>query len=216
MTGPVHYDGSWAAHGLCSCQACEAAARQAASPRLAWIDRLRGLAIALMVLDHALVLVDPTNPLRYTLTRLALPLFMVTAATVHRPVTPRRLLHFAPATAVELLVATPLLGTSPGIVTTYALVAVLFDHAGPLRQRPGLLLTLGLIQALYLPLGITGYQPGLVLAWFALGRLAPTDFAAVAPRHLALLEPLGRHPLPWYVGHLLALAGVHHLALALL
>lgn len=175
--------------------------------RVRSIDRARGLAIALMVVDHLLVVIDPTNPLRYTATRLALPLFMFTAAIFHRRITRTRLLHLAPAIAAEFTVAVFVLGTFPGIVTTYALVVLAIQHIPDVHRHALALTTLGLVQALYLPLPITGYQPGIVLAWYSLGLLAASQLigSPLAHQRLSLLEPLGRHPIAFYVGHLVAL-----------
>lgn len=168
------------------------------------VDALRGLAVLLMVLDHVLVQVEPLSPLRFTVTRLSLPLFVGCAATVHRgTMRPRRV---AALLAVGLLEAVDNpwlhLGT-PGPVLLIGGTALVMCWE-PARSRAGLLGALGLLQALYLPVAWSGYQPGLVLAWWVLGVVLVDALRPLAWRFDALAF-VGRGPLRFYVAHLLIL-----------
>lgn len=179
--------------------------------RLSWVDTLRGLAVALMILDHALFVFDGPAVLRLTVTRPALPLFLFCAAAVlrGRP-SSRRTGQLVAAGIAETLLLSALGFPQPGPVLLIGLVLV---AAGRLPQvflgHPLLVGTLGLLQALYVPLPWTGYQPGLVVAWFSIGLLGAFQLADPA-RWLAARSPslaaaagwMGRRPLSLYVGHL--------------
>lgn len=180
------------------------------SGRLVVVDRLRGLAVALMVLDHVLVQLDRDSILRVTVTRPALPLFMICAAIVWKPATWRRWTVLLALALVELVLFIPLGMGVPGIVAVFALVLVVIDAVGIDRfdRWSAVFLAAGILQALYLPVGWRGYEPGLVLAWFALGRLAAAPFLELGSRVPDGFASIGRRPLVWYVGHLVALVPV--------
>lgn len=177
--------------------------------RLGWVDAVRGAAVVLMVVDHVLLQVDPGSWLRFTLTRAALPLFMVAAAAVWRGFSWRRLAAVAVAAIVEWPLTVALGMSAPGIVAVFLLVSCVLWSSPWLVHRPGLLAGLGLIQALYLPVPWAGYQPGLVAAWWALGRLAGDELRAVFewPPSFWLMW-IGRRPMRWYLGHLAAIYAV--------
>lgn len=176
--------------------------------RLEWLDRLRGLAIALMVLDHVLAVTDTSAELylRLTVTRFALPLFMICAAHVWRPLSGRNARRLGLAAIAEVALCEALDFASPGIIAIYLGLMLGLRIAPRLAERPGVLLLFGLIQAAYVPLGWGGYEPGLVLTWWALGRLAAQELEAAGQWLPTWAATLGRHPLGWYVGHLAVLA----------
>lgn len=187
------------------------AVKASTGQRVQGIDRLRGAAILLMVLDHVLVHVDYASPLRFTATRLALPAFVICAALV-RPVGAaalgrRRMLLLAGAVCAEAVLGPAAgLGT-PGPVLLITLVLV---AAPQLDRAPATFAVLGLIQALYLAPRFgphwDGYQPGMVAAWWCVGRLV-TDRERAWTEHLPRpLAVVGRHPLAWYLGHLAVIA----------
>jgi uncharacterized membrane protein len=187
--------------------------------RLSSLDALRGVAVALMVLDHSLVIVAPDSPFRYTLTRLALPLFMYCTAYTLRMFgsSNGRLVTIASA-GVLVSVASgavwPALNVRPDVclLIVGAILAVRW-------WLPALgawsLAVLGFVQALYVPLGWHGYEPGLVLGWLCVGLLAVSsrpDLCEVIGERVSWLAPVGRRALVVYVGHLGVLAVVANLA----
>lgn len=180
---------------------------QTERPRVLAIDVLRGLAIVLMVLDHVLVQVDSDSLVRSTVTRFALPLFMFAAAAVWHEF-PRVGRLFVVAVVEAFLY--PYLGMgTPGIVTVYVGLLGVLDVVGVWidLRRPYLLGVVGLVQALYVPIGWSGYEPGLVLAWWCLARCYLASEPTIRlPAWLGPLGVVGRHPLVWYVGHLLVIA----------
>lgn len=187
------------------------AAARAVTVRDVGVDALRGAAILLMVLDHVLHVVDPDSVLRtgspVAVTRLSLPLFMLAAAAVWRPLTWRRYGRLTLVGMVESVLYVVLGMGGPGIVALVVGVLLLVDVVGV----SWLVGVLGLVQARYASIGwFEGYQPGMVLLWFVLGRLAWQAGAVSCPWWLRwpVLAWVGRHPIWWYVGHLLVLVAV--------
>lgn len=179
------------------------------SNRVDWIDRLRGLALVLMVLDHVLVQIDPSNPLRYTLTRLSLPLFMAASAAVWTPdIRTRRLVLLASAATVELVASSYLGMPFPGIMLVYLVAVVPLSLWHEASSSAYWVAALGLIQALYLPVGWLGYEPGLVLAWWGLGRLGSYQLDRLGSRLPRCLASVGRWPAQLYAFHLLVLVAL--------
>ncbi len=185
--------------------------RQARSHAL---DRLRGLAIVLMVLDHALVVGAPHSLLRLTVTRLSLPLFMIVSGLLirlggqYRWLRTLELAAAAGMCAVILTLCWPTFGT-PEILAVYLLVAVPCRRL--IQRAPLAGAVLGYVQAWYWPLHWSGYQPGLVLLFLCVGSLCVRDVGELGQwgaRCPAWLEPIGRRPLAWYVGHLCVLAAI--------
>lgn len=176
------------------------------------LDRLRGLAITLMILDHVLVIFAPVSPVRTTVTRLAMPLFMVVSGLLMRLGGQYRRLRYLEAFAV-VIVVTPLLGWLwpafgvPEIVGVWLLVAITFR---PVVQRwPLTGAVVGYIWYTYWPLAWHGYQPGVVLMFLCIGSLCVRDVGEIGRLGGYLpsqLERLGRRPLLIYGGHLLVLA----------
>lgn len=194
-------------------------APSAATPRLRTLDALRGFAIVLMVVDHVIVATQTvsSNPellfeVRRSLTRLAMPLFMVVSGALwalHGAPSRRRLTQVfvaAVAVNVSLAVTWPEVGL-PEILAVWvgcALAAKLFLEA------PVEVAVLGLLFAWHYPLDWDGFQPGFVAAFVALGvlwaRTGRTGFADPLAAHLPeLFAAAGRRPLSIYVGHLVVL-----------
>lgn len=178
--------------------------------RLAWVDRLRGLAIVVMVIDHTLSQVDPDSLFRYTASRaLGLPLFMLTSATVFAgPPKRRRRVQLLAAVAAEAFLFTVLDMRTPGILFVYALLLLggVLDRASGL---PWVFATAGVVQFMWWPLPMfDAYQPGEVLLWWCLGFMATGHGALIrwAHRLPEWVGAIGRRPLAWYVGHLIVIA----------
>lgn len=181
------------------------------------LDRTRGLAIVLMIADHALVLVDPTHPARYTVTRFALPLFMLcTASTLRRArARTRRLVQVAAVgTGITVLttIAWPAFGAQPDVTLLIVLAIVATERARASWYGPALVATGALVQALYLPIGWNAYEPGLVIAWLCIARYAlaeqPDLTHRIGTRLPAVFAVPGRYPLTAYASHVTVLASV--------
>lgn len=171
----------------------------------------------LMVIDHVLVQVDPSNEWRVTVSRLGLPMFMFAAAVVWKPMGWRRLALLVVAGVAEFVLGGALGMLRPGIVAVFALVMLFLEllrwGSPRVLEVPGVLVVLGFCWALYQPWSAElswwdGYEPGLVLGWWALGRLAAHELVPLAVRSPRWLRAIGRRPLWWYVGHLAAIYAV--------
>lgn len=177
-----------------------------APTRLDGVDRLRGLAVLLMVADHVALVAGAGGAWRLTVTRAALPLFCVVAGSLARPGRPgRRLGVVAAAGLAATVLGAPLGIGQPDVLFLLAGVLVLVRWVGP---RPGgpawaAVACLGVIQATTWPMAWTGYEVGTVLALVLVGQVvARRDLDQLGCRLPAVLAPVGRAPLWWYVGHL--------------
>lgn len=171
------------------------------------LDAVRGLAIALMLLDHVGYVLG-WETVRLTLGRVSMPLFFLLAGALVTRVTMRH------AHAALLGIALPLVAPwagSPNVLVVYAVGAALLV----LSRRAGLpvlvLVALPLaVAANRWEVGSTSYDPAALIGLMALGALVGTGWADRLGQHLQwpVLVHLGRAPLRWYVGNVLALQGV--------
>ena len=168
----------------------------------------------LMVLDHALVLVQFVSPahvewaylLRMTVTRASLPLFGICSGVLmHRAPSLGRYGNIVAVAAVVnvALVELPMGVRPPEILAVWALVV--WSCGWLVRSRPALALVLGVLQVTVWPIGWHGYEPGVVLVYLALGFLAGWPVLAWGGSLPSWLERVGSRPLRWYVGHLAVL-----------
>ncbi len=182
--------------------------------RIWQLDRIRGLAIVLMLLDHVLALNPSVGGMavRLSLTRFAMPLFMMTAgyliASKRSAFSARRLSVIAAAGVVSCTCCWSLSLPTFDILVGFAFVVMV---TGAVVRWPLLLVLVGFIQAAWLPLHFPAYELGAVVAWVSIGALIvgsmhSGSFLAWADRVPRVLEPIGRYPLRWYVGHLVVLA----------
>lgn len=187
--------------------------------REVFLDRIRGLAMLLMLLDHVLVLwldVQPGEDLRWWLrrsvTRFSMPLFMLVSGYLFGRTSRRRMFEVA-AAALVVNVVLALFWPSFLLPEILAVWVFLLPVRKFLLRFPVEAGALGVLQAMYLPVRWPGYEPGVVLLFLALGRIwsdradRRTGVLGSAGDRLPVwLGCLGRHPLGVYVVHLLALA----------
>lgn len=180
----------------------------AAASRSWDLDALRGLAVALMLLDHVLAVTGHGAIVRASLTRLSMPLFFVLAGHLARRVDVSRLLLVA-AAGVALPMLVPWVD-SPNVLLIYAMGVPVIVWA---RRRPvrlwwivGFALTWYANRFGLPPANVDAYAPlglwGLLAVGALLGRDSLESLGRRLPRGIGRL---GRYPLTVYVGHLLLL-----------
>jgi hypothetical protein len=186
------------------------AAEDCGGRRLA-LDRLRGLAIGLMVADHALVLCAPTCFARYTVTRLALPLFMLIAGRLlHNRNGPSavRVVELLAAAVASFALESALGMRQPGVLLVFLLALLVWPVAD---RYPTYTLAACFVALATVPVIWGGYHLAVVLGLMVLGRYraAGADWERFGLYLPSAFGVVGRYPLALYVGHLLALvAGV--------
>lgn len=183
------------------------AATRSGVSRLVGLDRLRGLAILLMVLDHVWMLAGGPVELRWTVTRAAMPLFFVVAGSLVRRLTWRH--AWVAWVGLALPLAVPWIDR-PNVLVWYAVGAVCVAVAGRSGPR-GLWLALGVL----LTVAANGYgagvwahsyEPAATVGLMLVGALAGRgSVAQLGDRLPGWLAWPGRYPLTAYVGHLLVL-----------
>lgn len=175
--------------------------------RLVELDRVRGLAIGLMLVDHLSFLLGVTE-LRMTLGRLAMPLFFLLAGTLFTHLTRRH--WYCLGLGVVLSAFVPWAGY-PNILVQFFAVAVVLELCHWLRVPNLLVVVVGLtVAANHVAVGgPMAYEYSALISLAALGHIAGPRWAlelgAWLPDALAVV---GRRPLRWYVGHVLLIQGV--------
>jgi len=173
------------------------------------LDGFRGLAIALMMLDHATYVLAGPAEIRWTLGRLAMPMFFLLAGHLAG----RLRWRHAQIGLLGLLLplAVPWIDT-PNVLLLWALGCAVVYAARWAGLPLWLLIVVPLVEVAN-GVSIDGpgyYSPAVLGALMALGTMLPrTTFNWRLPR--AALRPvaaLGRHPILWYVGHLLVFQSV--------
>lgn len=173
------------------------------------LDKLRGLAIAAMVVDHLAYVLDE-QLLRVTVGRLALPLFFIVAGHLVCRLSWRH--GWVALLGLALPAVVPWID-DPNVLLLYAAGAVLVVQ---LRRAP-LALVLVVVVALtvaangWLPATPGFYDPLSVLALMCAGALLSRDSFAIGNRLPRAFAVVGRFPLSVYVGHLLVIEGVRSL-----
>lgn len=183
------------------------------------VDRLRGVAIVAMVVDHvclALLVVGVAGPwqlVRLTAGRMAFPLFMLVSgwlAASHPPVWAR--VRQVLVVGVVCSLVPPLLGLPtgpPDIVLLIGLVLVVWPV---LVRWPLLFVAVGVIQPFTWPVSWFGYQPGPVVALMLVGWLWAESGRPLVSSQLGWVpgwvEWCGRRPLGLYVAHVFVLSVV--------
>jgi uncharacterized membrane protein len=179
-----------------------------ASPRarLAGLDRLRGLAIVLMLVDHGLALTHVGLDVRHTLTRLSMPLFVVCAgALLDRGRPGRKALQLGAGVLAALLLGA--LGMA-GPFWLVALVVVLCTARVLLECGPTCLAVGALVAGLVLanwyetPTVAVGYSYCATFLLVYVGFTGRALWVQLGDRLPPVLAWVGRHPLAIYLGHL--------------
>jgi uncharacterized membrane protein len=184
--------------------------------RIVTLDVWRGVAIALMILDHvcaALEVRHPENPYlfatRLIITRPAMPLFMLVSGYLMVTSLPsaRRIFQVAAAAVlVNVLWFTLPMGTNvPDILVLWLMFAI---TAKWWTRFPVVFAAIGLLQTINWEIPWDAYQPGYVLTFLCLGVLAQKS-ATPIPSLAELDKPfaaIGRHPLGLYVAHIVLIA----------
>lgn len=195
--------------------ASEAVEASRAGTRIAWLDKLRGFAIAGMMLSHfTRFLALPGWEWVLIATRPFMPFFAVLIGVLWRPGFRKRHVQLAAAAAVTVVLAAQSGFAVPSIlgVLLIALPIVQLVHKAPVAGIIG-----GLVQVMSFPIPYpwTGYQPGLVVALILVGYLARHSGglwegaeARALDRLPGAFAAIGRRPLTWYAGHLLVLAAI--------
>ena len=188
------------------------------SNRIAVLDKVRGLAIILMMLDHTLVMLSTLEIIsngalltRMTLTRFALPMFMIVSGALWAARTPGgKRIGSIILVSIFLNVFMVMFWSefsTPEVLAVWALAAL---FASFISKYPVLAITLSYIQWEYWPIGWDGYQPGVVVLFLAVGVLAArcgiVPGTGVAGKLLPeFLGVIGKRPIIWYAGHLVVL-----------
>lgn len=165
------------------------------------LDRLRGVAIVLMVTDHLLELTHSGDFLRLTLTRFSMPLFFLISGHLLRRFSKRTVgIGFI---GIVLPLVIPWID-APNVLLMYALGAFLLTRFSALPVA-----VVGLtIAANHFDLIGNAYGFGAILAIMALGKMTPRSTFDWANKLPNVLTVIGRYPLSVYVGHLLILQGI--------
>lgn len=172
--------------------------------RLVGLDAARGLAVLLMIGDH-LALWAGVPAYRFTLGRLAMPLFFVLAGYLSRRLRWRHL--WVALIGVGLPLVVPWID-SPNVLLLWAVGSLIIW----LWRQQGLPLWVLLAAALTVEANGWGhmpraYEPAAMLGLMVCGAMMPASawgWASRLPRQLAVL---GRYPVSVYVGHLLLIEG---------
>lgn len=175
--------------------------------RSAALDAFRGLAILLMIGDHVSLILG-FDAYRYTLGRAAMPAFFLLAGHLAGRLSWRHVRIAAIGLALPL--AVPWID-SPNVLVLWSVGCLLLWGLRRWGAPVQLVAILALAAAAngwgalpfgrsYVPLALWGLMAvgaGLPRTWFTWAGVLPAWVAA-----------MGRHPIAWYVGHLLVLEGV--------
>lgn len=168
------------------------------------LDRLRGLAVLLMIGDHVSILVG-LSLFRVTGGRLAMPLFFILAGHLAGRLSVRHLYVGLLGLVLPVFVV---FVDRPNVLFWLALgsaVLWVFRRVG-WSVWPLLVVSLTLAaNGWSVHPGSLSYDPVALLALMALGAVIAPESLTWARRLPAWFEVIGRRPLSWYVGHVVFL-----------
>lgn len=174
--------------------------------RLLWLDEWRGLAVVLMIVDHVLMAMPTAggDVVRWSLTRFALPIFLVCSGWLWGQYGPsvanRRALHVLLAMALTLPLWVVADFPLPDPLGNWVFAWLM---ASFLCARPLFWLVVGVLQVTCWPIGLTGYEPGLAIVYASAGILAARSAGSgeILTVGIPQLGWLGRHALLVYASH---------------
>lgn len=174
------------------------------------LDRLRGLAIGCMVVDHVALLLGGLDVVRLSVGRLALPLFFLIAGHLAARITFERATswrHLGIATLGLLLPVVVSWVDSPNVLILWAAGCLLLWGWRRLGLPAWGLVVVALTCAANGLVFQAGRSFGILEVWalMALGSTLPRSSFGWGGRLPAFLGAVGRRPVLWYVGHLLVL-----------
>lgn len=179
-----------------------------ASARVGWIDGARGLSIVAMIISHADYLLGPNIAVfHWVIMRPVAPMFLLLLGMMWRPGWRRRHWHLVGGALVAQLLALGLGLGFPNILTLMLGAVLVMPYA---VRWPVATLALCVVQLSFWPVPDwwTGYQPGFVVAMTTVGATVIPDGIVEGYGRLGSrlgLEAVGRMPLRFYLGHLVAL-----------
>lgn len=185
--------------------------------RIFIIDAIRGLAIALMVLDHSLFAIESigvaNNVVEYSrlsITRFSMPLFMIASGMIW-VLYGLRIKRWIQVFILSILIniAIKVLWpdfNNPEILFVWTIIAIGYRL---IVRFPITVMIVGYTQFIFWPVPWSGYQPGELAIFLGVGVLiarAPLDKTWKRIRFEKLLSKLaflGRYPLSIYSSHLI-------------
>jgi len=157
-----------------------------------------------MILDHVALLVGGPEIVRLSLGRLAMPMFFILAGRLSRRLTWRHAAIFVIGFFLPAVV--PWID-DPNVLVWYAIGAAVLAAQRRLRIPAWAVLTVALTLGAngWLNTSSGSFNPWMLFGLMSLGSMIPRSSFAWAEHLPQPLAVVGRAPLRWYVGHVLAL-----------
>lgn len=181
--------------------------RPVLSKRCVGIDRLRGVAISLMILDHLFIITHAPTFTRLTITRLAMPLFFLISGHLAKRVSWRLpVIGFIglliPAVAIWI--------DSPNVLFWFAVLAPIVVLIRDNRVITSLVILFALtFSTNRYSLGIgSSYDPIGLFAIMCFGTLIKRESFNVFNRLPAFFGKIGHYPMTIYISHLVILGAL--------